>query len=877
MKEKIKYLLGTIWLGAVVFFYFKNHTYYTSSFSGLLKWWPIWLAPMLAYGIFLFYNWSKGAATMRLRFNAKKIIIAFILGMLLLGNIAFMVLRPIMYFGPTAVYNEDGTVNTNPTDEDIQNSSHVLKNGISLTTNGDFYQKAPENIKSYLVKANLWQIESGLIWTFIKVFGSSFLFIIFSYALGSFLHKLIRKKREHEDSFERKMIELVFGLCVMTGIFFLISLTGNFNNAVNLTVIGILAMILLKEIRTAFKKMFDWNIELEFGYGNILIPTAIFILIFLFMYLLDNLSPMPRGWDGLNRYILLARDIAQQGRGENMGSMYAWEMIMAFFYAINSKIALFWTSLPGILNFIVMAILFKKFSNNKNTAFVLAFLVAMPMMSFYMADENKIDLAHWLVANTIILAILQGVDFSGEKPAIKDYSYFWIAALLSGFAFTVKFTGIIILISLLSVFTLLESGIVVSIAVVLVSLAALANQTGFNLGSEYRSTEQFNQIYIFASLALAALLSIYAFARKKLTTGGIKKFIFLCVLIGLPIVPWMANNYYQTRFETMSVTERLISGLNEKPKVDFHTVSENCSFTGFFEEFDRYLGYNKNIFGRIIEIPWHITMNDTGAEGAYVDIGFAFLGFLAFTALFAGTWYKSDKRKKLLLYCAFIYGLIWLLTANGVIWYGFPLLTFAALGVLFALDELNKTKTGRVIVLIVFGIWAFLAFNTKLNNFGNAVLLLNNAGAITDKNVQENIFPYADDMQSFLNENEGLVYRVGTPLGFYVPDFFKRVYDDQLLDDFYCTYETYDADPLKIITVLRDNNIKYLLFDSYTSTIGDDPNGTLHNKVDTMVDFLNNYFDVIIFDDVRGYHLLYIPSPEEFISKHPEYANSEKI
>lgn len=872
MKEKIKYLLGTIWLGVVVFFYFKNHGYYSDSFSGLLKWWPIWLAPLLTYGIFLFYNWSKGAAALRIKLNAKKIIIGFVLGMLLLGNIAFSVMHPVMYFGPTAVFKEDGTINISPTEEEIQNGERVLKNAISLTANRDFYEKAPEDVKRYLLKAKLWQIEFGLLRTFIKVFGASFLFLIFTYALGSYLHKLIRKRQEHEDSFERKMIETVLGLCVITGIFFLISLTGNFTLGVNLSVIGILTLALFKEIRNAVKKMFAWNVELEFAYGNILIPISIFFLIFLFMYLLDNLSPMPRGWDGLNRYILLARDIAQSGSGENVGSMYAWEMILAFFYSIDTKIALFWTSLPGILNFIVMAILFKKFAGNKNTALMMGFLVAMPMMSFYMADENKIDLVHWLIANTIILAVLKGTDFT-EKPRIKDYSYFWIAALLSGFAFTVKFTGVIILISLLSVFSLLEFGIALSLAVLLVSLAALAQQGGINLGSEYRSTAEFDKIFIIASVSVAALLTAWGFLRKKISGAGIKKFILLCVLIGLPIVPWMANNYYQTRFETMSITDRLISGLNEKPKVEFNTISANCSFTGFFEEFDRYLGYNKNLVGRVFEIPWHVTMNDTGAEGAYVDIGFVFLGFLLFAILL----YKKDKKKTLLVYCAFVYGLIWLLKANGVIWYGFPLLTFASLAVLFAFEELDKSKIGRTIVLIAFGIWAFLAFNSKLNNFGNSVLLLNNAGVITDANVQENIFPYADDMQNFLEENEGLVYRVGTPLGFFVPDFFRRVYDDQLIDDFYCTYQTKKANPLEVITSLRENNLKYLLFDSYTATIGDDPNGTLNNKVQILVEFMNNYLDLIIFDDVRGYHLLYIPSPEEFLLKHPEYENSEKI
>ena len=46
--------------------------------------------------------------------------------------------------------------------------------------------------------------------------------------------------------------------------------------------------------------------------------------------------------------------------------------------------------------------------------------------------------------------------------------------------------------------------------------------------------------------------------------------------------------------------------------------------TGSYEEYDRYLGYNPNIIIRAAAIPWHLTMNDIGAVGAYVDIGFSF-------------------------------------------------------------------------------------------------------------------------------------------------------------------------------------------------------------------------------------------------------------
>ena len=43
----------------------------------------------------------------------------FLLGMLFVGNVGFMVLNPLMYMGPTAIYNNDGTVNLNPTEDEL--------------------------------------------------------------------------------------------------------------------------------------------------------------------------------------------------------------------------------------------------------------------------------------------------------------------------------------------------------------------------------------------------------------------------------------------------------------------------------------------------------------------------------------------------------------------------------------------------------------------------------------------------------------------------------------------------------------------------------------------------------------------------------------
>ena len=107
-------------------------------------------------------------------------------------------------------------------------------------------------------------------------------------------------------------------------------------------------------------------------------------------------------------------------------------------------------------------------------------MLSMPMMSFYMADENKIDVAHWLLGSTVLLSLLKGIDFE-NKIRVKDYSYIWIAGILAGFAFTVKLTGILLIFGLIASFALVESGWLFASSIFMLSLAALVKMGGLNL------------------------------------------------------------------------------------------------------------------------------------------------------------------------------------------------------------------------------------------------------------------------------------------------------------------------------------------------------------------------------------------------------------
>ena len=373
-------------------------------------------------------------------------------------------------------------------------------------------------------------------------------------------------------------------------------------------------------------------------------------------------------------------------------------------------------------------------------------------------------------------------------------------------------------------------------------------------------------------LGILAGLVILAFGqvKKKISLDSIKKLLILILFILIPILPWFAKHAVEIDEYNFS---NLITGGNAIPQIDFENDLAICNKTGFFEEYDRYIGYNDNLFLRIIELPWHLTMNDTGAIGAYVDMGFAFLGFILLGFLL----YKPSKKNNFIVLFAVIYFLFWLIKANGVSWYGFPMFSLLVAFLAYTFTNMSKDTVGKIALVLVLGLWFLTAFDARLTNFAKPSLMLSHTGKVEPSDVQENIFPYSNELNAILEVNEGLVYKIGTPLGYFIPNYVERTYDDQLLDVFNCNYEnkgTYDI----IRNKMRDLGFRYVLYDSFTYTVGLDPEGTLQEKIKLFEQFASEHLMAVIYDDKRGHHLFYIPSDEELYGgEEPDVTIPEEI
>lgn len=103
-------------------------------------------------------------------------------------------------------------------------------------------------------------------------------------------------------------------------------------------------------------------------------------------------------------------------------------------------------------------------------------------------------------------------------------------------------------------------------------------------------------------------------------------------------------------------------------------------------------------------------------------------------------------------------------------------------------------------------------------------------------------------------EGRPYVYRVGTFIPYFIPRNLEVIgLTDHQLDRFNCLYQERDKQlTLKRLKALGFNSI---VFDTNTATIERDPNGSLHQKVNAFVDFLNSPdlgFNIVINDTGAG-------------------------
>lgn len=213
-----------------------------------------------------------------------------------------------------------------------------------------------------------------------------------------------------------------------------------------------------------------------------------------------------------------------------------------------------------------------------------------------------------------------------------------------------------------------------------------------------------------------------------------------------------------------------------------------------------------------------------------------------------------DTGTRASIHFLLIFSFLWLILSSGISWYGMlmiPLLfLFTVVGMTRSEMQnaiLNKTLKG--LLLGAAGIWLIIAFAYRLANYDSSspemakfVFMANvseyQVGRKDFNNVFDRAFPQYRKAMEYLNqEDESYIYRVGTPLPFFIDKNDQRVISDNFLD-FFNNLEPEFPNKQELAKALKAYGFRYIIIDVNLAANDHTAVGSLRTKFQKFNNFL---------------------------------------
>lgn len=719
------------------------------------------------------------------------------------------------------------------------------------------------------------------------------LYLLFIFlVLGRALLRLLRMPEWHP------LAELIFSLglgsCGMIVLLWLMALIGVYNAYVGWGLMLLLPVLLFKDslywLQSSVRRKWTYDAP---AYAGALVLGWLLVS-YLALNFLNVIRPFPIGWDDLGKYINQPRLLVSYGHFIPQLGAFMWEYVtslgfLLFGYGDVFQGQVFGATLSMLINWAagLLAVLsvyaFGRLYLGPQRGLLAALLYyALPMVGHFSFADMKVDNAVFFMGTLAALAAFRGFfpavstgdehleDEAEEEgkdeadPAGIDWRWMLLAGILGGFAFAIKPTAIM---GLFGLGTILFGVAVhwtafvgtMSIAWVLyayegrLNIADIANRV-------YGSAEALSAPVIIGALAVlgvgllgyAMFLRPAAFKRTLLLAG-----VFIGGFI-VAVAPWLLMNNigYGNVIPRLvftapnDITPAFVIGdaeivdhgqdIRRLPK-ELQVDTSRCFGTAKTEELDRYWGYRSG-WTHYLSLPWRTIMNVD--SGGYYVTTFPALLLFPLVLLLPFFWMKRGKWLRWMVIMTAFAIVQWMLFANGIIWYGLGMF----LGLVLALEALVMRAPdipSKIASSLLIALSLLMAFGNRFWQFEQQRNLFEYPlGKVSAHVLTERTIPYYDDILESIEQRRAAMpdrpytFRIGTFIPYFIPRNLEVLpVADHQLDMFNCLYQEQDpALTLKRLQMLGFNSI---IFDTNTHTIERDENGTLHQKVQKFVDFVN--------------------------------------
>ncbi|MDD5041793.1 MAG: glycosyltransferase family 39 protein [Candidatus Peribacteraceae bacterium] len=600
------------------------------------------------------------------------------------------------------------------------------------------------------------------------------------------------------------------------------------------------------------------------------------LLSYLALNFLTIIRPFPIGWDDLGSYLNRPRLMVSYGHFIFSMAPFQWEYLTSFGFALfgydsvfgaTTSMAVNWTA--GVLAILAVASFARHFLGQRAGLLSALLFYTLPLIGHFSFADMKIDNAIFAMGALTMFAAFFALFPRGEEETVSfgmQWRWFVLSGLFAGFAFSMKPTAVMVLMATFAVLLGVSLHWVGFFGAVSLAIAAFIAQHALDVPGIVQRisgvvlTSSAVPLTIFIVLGCALLLVAALLRPARLKTAALSVLLFVA-LVAAAIFPWVYhNNFLRGRI----IPTNLELGVPNSSSPDFDIDGSGsggggrdyrllpkelqvdkslpaCKSTGSTEELGRYWGYRIGL-GHYLFLPWRSVLNLDSA-GYYVTTSpilflFPLLLLLPFFWMRRGRWLRW-------LWAATAFLIVqWVFLANGVPWYGIGM--FLGLTVCiealytYAPDIFSRTIAGILIVIAL-----FCSFGQRLWQFEVQRNMLEYAfGKISAEALQERTVSHYDDIAAAVISRKQTMpdrpylYRIGTFIPYFIPRNLEIIgISDHQLDFFNCIFSERNPElTLKRLQVLGFNSI---VFDTNTATIEKDANGSLHQKVNAFLEFVN--------------------------------------
>lgn len=377
--------------------------------------------------------------------------------------------------------------------------------------------------------------------------------------------------------------------------------------------------------------------------------------------LINIVRPFPIWWDDLWAYMNMPRMFASIWDLWLFWWMFSWQTFTWIWFLFNStNQAFFLNNVWWILSFIVLILaVWEILSHYKKTFINIPLLVwtifiSMPMVIFQQAKDMKLDTGLFFLSVISIYSLFYLYHKKEKDVLLKTHKsrliYFLIIWIIAWFAFSVKFTSLILIISILWVLTYIRLWVAwflwfVSIFIALFTKLWLWSYMNVVLPKDNLVFVN-NVFYVWIIVWIGFIFYASVKNKEVFKVFVLKIWVFL-LWVFISLSPWLYKNISQSDFN-LSVWS-ILSWYSESFKIDYtkiytkdelDTINERKTYLRGMtnswkttnEDFWRYFWYEDWI-NNYFKLPWNLTMQ-SNQRWEFTDITFIFLALIPWLFLF---------------------------------------------------------------------------------------------------------------------------------------------------------------------------------------------------------------------------------------------------